>query len=128
MIYAQQLISCAVNSGGTDDHPGLLQYTVKLKANIRPVKAAKVSAHVPAWDAAKSSGAEAVQSLLTGRPVIAFAFDNMRVCIHPIGFFQNDVVFKMQHVSIGPASPHARSSAWIMNNVIQTHCEHMEAC
>lgn len=67
---------CVACSGGTPDHPGLLQYTVKLKANIRPVRAARVSAAPNSKD---SHSPESIQSLLTGRPVIAFAFDNMEV-------------------------------------------------
>ena len=74
------LVTC---SGGTPDHPGLLQYTVQLKANIRPVRAARVAAAAPGITSGSSGGAEAIQRLLTGRPVIAFAFDNMQVSTSP---------------------------------------------
>ncbi|KAK9825989.1 hypothetical protein WJX74_003554 [Apatococcus lobatus] len=68
-------------SGGTADHPGLLQYTVQLKANMRPVKAARVCAALPSPEDGHTSSSEAIQSLLTGRPVIAFAFDNMQMTV-----------------------------------------------
>ena len=95
-------------SGGTPDHPGLLQYTVQLKANIRPVKAAGVSAAAPGITSGSGGGAEAIQRLLTGRPVIAFAFDNMQVSESPGDWHHrhelgttHDHVQRLQHLKIG---------------------------
>ena len=56
------------HSGGTADHPGLLQYTVRLKANVRPVKAAKVCAALPS-EAAAGSEAIFLSSCPTTRPL-----------------------------------------------------------
>jgi hypothetical protein len=59
-------------SGGTEDHPGLLHYTCKMLANIRPVPALKA-----VQGAASDVTAEDVSHVLKGKPLMCLAFSDL---------------------------------------------------
>jgi hypothetical protein len=60
-------------SGATEDHPGLVHYTCKMHANIRPMPTLK--------DVRPSSGTEAsdedVSTVLKGKPLLCLAFEDL---------------------------------------------------
>lgn len=62
-------------SGNTVDQPGLLQYSCRLKTNIRPSSAAKISTS----DGNNADDLEVMAGVLGGRPVIALCFEDMEV-------------------------------------------------
>lgn len=68
-------MACAC-SGNTTDQPGLLQYSCRLKTNIRP----SAPASVTAAKAADDNDLEVMAGVLGGRPVLAMCFEDMEVC------------------------------------------------
>ena len=62
-------------SGNTADQPGLLQYSCRLKTNIRPISAATISTP----DRERDDDLEVMAGVLCGRPVLALSFENMEV-------------------------------------------------
>lgn len=58
------------------DQPGLLQYSCRLKTNIRPSSAAKISTS----GGHKDDDLEVMAGVLGGRPVLALCFEDMEVC------------------------------------------------
>ena len=77
-------------SGGTPDHPALIQYACDLMTNVRPVSPALVI--VPSSEEEEKAacsragngknnkgGSELMTAILGGRPVVALIFDNMIV-------------------------------------------------
>lgn len=65
-------------SGNTADQPGLLQYSCRLKTNIRPISAAKISTS----NGKRDNDLEVMAGVLCGRPVLALSFEDMEVCQH----------------------------------------------
>ena len=63
-------------SGNTVDQPGLLQYSCRLKTNIRPISAAKISTS----NGERDNDLEVMAGVLRGRPVLALSFEDMEVC------------------------------------------------
>lgn len=59
-------------SGGTVDHPGLLHYTCKMLANIRPAPGIRA-----VQGEAQGNVAEDVSSVLKGKPLICLAFSDL---------------------------------------------------
>lgn len=70
------LLLCVLRSGGTPEHPGMLQYACKLWANVRLVSPARVLPN----GSRDEGNPESMATLLGGRPLLAFVFDNMEVC------------------------------------------------
>jgi hypothetical protein len=68
----RHLIAINACSGSTPEVPGLLRYACKLQTNVRPVKSATVRVH-------PDEGDEAVTMVMSGKPLLALAFDNMKV-------------------------------------------------
>ncbi|KAI3424439.1 hypothetical protein D9Q98_009991 [Chlorella vulgaris] len=69
-------------SGATPDCPGLLKYTLKLSANVRPVRAARVT--FPEQRPEEDSGSEEVlDAVLGGRPLLCLEFSNMLMEVQP---------------------------------------------
>lgn len=68
--------SAVACSGNTVDQPGLLQYSCRLKTNIRPSSAAKISTS----EGNKDDDLEVMAGVLGGRPVLALCFEDMEVC------------------------------------------------
>ena len=70
-------------SGLTSACPDMLRYAVRLSANVRPARPARVE--LPAMDAAAPDGASApARRALAGRPLVALVFEDMEmVCGRP---------------------------------------------
>lgn len=69
-------------SGATPDCPGLLKYSLKLTAHIRPLPPAKVTFPLER-PAGERSSAEVLDAVLGGRPLLCLAFDNMHMEVQP---------------------------------------------
>eukprot|EP00887_Chlorella_sp_A99_P008182 scaffold12.g8182.t1 len=65
-------------SGGTPEHLGLLKYSLRLEAHIRPVAPLRVT--FPAGrPPAERSSLEALEAVLGGRPLVCLAFEQMEM-------------------------------------------------
>lgn len=72
-VMLKTVMAC---SGNTVDQPGLLQYSCRLKTNIRPISAAKISTS----NGERDDDLEVMAGVLRGRPVLALSFEDMEVC------------------------------------------------
>jgi hypothetical protein len=79
-------ISMPSFSGGTAAVPQLLHYSCSLGANVRPVTAARVAALAGEEETDGYAGAACLSKVLSGRPLLALAFDNMDMAVldHPV--------------------------------------------
>ncbi|EFN51039.1 hypothetical protein CHLNCDRAFT_141535 [Chlorella variabilis] len=69
-------------SGATPDHPGLLTYTLKLTAHIRPLPPARVT--FPDRRHKSDDGSpEVLDAVLGGRALLCLAFDDMHMEVQP---------------------------------------------
>ena len=68
-------------SGGTTEHPGLLQYACGMNARIRPVQVSRalLGTGPAASQDKQDGGAESMWAILGGRPLVALAFEDMTV-------------------------------------------------
>mmetsp|Transcript_34780 Transcript_34780/g.98608 ORF Transcript_34780/g.98608 Transcript_34780/m.98608 type:complete len:321 (-) Transcript_34780:371-1333(-) len=68
-------------SGLTAEHPSMLRYVCDLKTNVRPVSCARVLLENDSKPDDRASMAErhpeSLHGVLSGKPLVAFAFDNM---------------------------------------------------
>ena len=83
--------SAAPSSGGTSDHPSLLQYSCQLVTNVRVLQPCRVSLPLGSQDAPPVHGpgsqnkdsadgaGELMNAVLGGWPVVTLAFDDMEV-------------------------------------------------
>ncbi|KAI7836283.1 hypothetical protein COHA_009832 [Chlorella ohadii] len=69
-------------SGATPDHPGLLKYSLKLTAYVRPLPPARVTFPGTRPEEERSSP-EALNAVLGGRPLLCLAFDDMEMLVQP---------------------------------------------
>ncbi|PRW61256.1 NEOXANTHIN-DEFICIENT 1-like isoform X1 [Chlorella sorokiniana] len=69
-------------SGATPDHPGLLKYSLKLTAFVRPLPPARVTFPGPRMREEHNSP-EVLDAVLGGRPLICLAFDDMEMLVQP---------------------------------------------
>lgn len=71
-------------SGRTADEPEMLRYACQLDTNARLVKPLKVSfkAKSELSDTSREGSLEDIEAILGGKPVVAVAFDKMKMVVH----------------------------------------------